>query len=411
MNWKKPFFTIASGQTISLIGSSAVQFAMIWWLASETSSALMLSLAGLVAFLPQLVLGPFAGVWIDRLKRKHVVIGADMFIGLLALGFSIWFLVDSPPYWSVFLVLSLRAVGNVFHTPAIQSVTPLIVPESELVRANGLNQFLQSGAFMLGPVIGGIMFEFMPFWVILLTDLIGAVVASIAIGIIPIPQPPPQQKESHHFLREFKEGFKIFFGDKALATLLVAAFICMVFIMPMATLYPLMTSDHFRLEAIHASIVEFLYAFGMMAISLAVGIFGRINNKLLSIHFGLLGIGITCLLSGILPSTLWGFWVFAALCFFMGASANFYGIPITSHLQETIPQHLMGRAFSLWGSVMSLSMPVGLLISGPIAEKYGVPFWFIIAGAVTTIAPCISYIYLKKNNLTTLSKRQGEIHE
>lgn len=80
--WKQKFLTIAAGQTVSLIGSSAVQFSLIWWLASETGSPVMMALSGLVAFLPQILLGPFAGVWIDRLKRKHVAIAADMFIGL-----------------------------------------------------------------------------------------------------------------------------------------------------------------------------------------------------------------------------------------------------------------------------------------------------------------------------------------
>ncbi|GFN22156.1 hypothetical protein TAMC210_04720 [Thermanaeromonas sp. C210] len=75
--WEKGFLTIAGGQTISLIGSSAVQFSLIWWLASETASPLMMSLAGLFAFLPQFLLGPFAGVWIDRLSRKTVIICAD----------------------------------------------------------------------------------------------------------------------------------------------------------------------------------------------------------------------------------------------------------------------------------------------------------------------------------------------
>ncbi len=64
--WKRNFFTITIGQTISIVGSSAVQFTLIWWIASNTSSPLMLAMAGLFAFLPQLLLGPFAGVWVDR---------------------------------------------------------------------------------------------------------------------------------------------------------------------------------------------------------------------------------------------------------------------------------------------------------------------------------------------------------
>lgn len=81
-SWKRSFLTIVIGQTFSLIGSSAAQFALIWWLASETGSPLLMAFSGLLAFLPQLLLGPFAGVWIDRWPRKYVTISADLFIGL-----------------------------------------------------------------------------------------------------------------------------------------------------------------------------------------------------------------------------------------------------------------------------------------------------------------------------------------
>ena len=117
-HWKGKFYTIAAGQAVSYIGSSAVQFALIWWITKETGSALMLSLAGLFAFLPQTLLGPFAGVWVDRLKRKTVMIAADLFTGLVALVFAGAFFFGSPPYWAACAVLGLRAIGGVFHGPA-----------------------------------------------------------------------------------------------------------------------------------------------------------------------------------------------------------------------------------------------------------------------------------------------------
>ena len=135
-HWKSAFLTIVAGQTVSLIGSAAVQFSMIWWLSTKTNSPLMLALAGLAAFVPQLILGPFAGVWIDRMKRKRVVIAADLFMGTVAALFSLCFLFTSPPAWSVCLVLGIRAVGTVFHTPAMQALVPRLVPREELVRAS-----------------------------------------------------------------------------------------------------------------------------------------------------------------------------------------------------------------------------------------------------------------------------------
>lgn len=175
-NWKRDFLIIAGGQTVSLIGSAAVQFSLIWWLASATASPIMMSIAGVSAFLPQLILGPFVGVWVDRLSRKTVIIAADLFMGLAALVFALFFLFDQPPYWSVCAVLGIRAVGSVFHSPAIQAAVPMLVPPQELVRANGWSQFMQSGAFLLGPVLGAAMYAVLPLWIILLSDLAGALV-------------------------------------------------------------------------------------------------------------------------------------------------------------------------------------------------------------------------------------------
>lgn len=195
LKWKKNFFIIAIGQSFSLIGSSAVQFALMWWLASETSSPMVLAISGLAAFLPQILLGSFAGVWIDRLKRKVIVICADLFIGFTALLFALYFLIGNPPYWSAFIVIGVRSIGNVFHTPAIQSIIPMLVPKDKLIKANGWSQFMESGAFMLGPALGAVMYSAFPFPIILLSDFIGAVIASITVGIIKIPEIEREEKQ------------------------------------------------------------------------------------------------------------------------------------------------------------------------------------------------------------------------
>ena len=72
-HWKRKFFTVAIGQMASLIGSSAVQFALIWWIASETGSVTMMGLSGMVAFLPAALLSPAAGIAADRyLSLIHI---------------------------------------------------------------------------------------------------------------------------------------------------------------------------------------------------------------------------------------------------------------------------------------------------------------------------------------------------
>lgn len=387
--WERKFFTIAVGQTVSLVGSSAVQFSLIWWLASETSSPMMLAMSGLVAFLPQIVLGPFAGVWVDRLKRKYVVIGADLFMGLVAVVFAGILWMGHPPYWSACLILGIRAVGGVFHTPAIQSVIPQLVPADKLLKANGWSQFMQSGAYMLGPVVGAAMYAALPLPVILLTDFAGALIASITVAVVKIPELKDHRQQTPHLLREMKEGARIFMKDRKLVKLTAAAAISMVFFMPLSSYYPLMSSSYFNGNAWHGSIVELMYAFGMMGSAILFGSLGKVDNKMRMAYLGLGGIAVTCFICGILPPDKWAWVVFAFVCMVMGGCGNIYNIPYMAYMQETIPPEAQGRAFSLIGTLMSLAMPLGLLVSSPVAELYGVSRWFLVSGIGTALATII----------------------
>ncbi len=207
--WKYRFFILITGQSISVIGSTAVQFSVIWWLSTLTASPMVLAYAGLAAYVPQILLGPLSGVWIDRFDRKKVIILSDLFTGGVSTLFAILLLTAEPPIWVFYILLGMRAVGSVFHAPALQAVVPAVVPKEELIRANAWDQFLQSGALMLGPVLGSFMFASLPLSIILLSDLLGAIIASISLGLITIKPELISQEPSHDFLSEFREGIKV----------------------------------------------------------------------------------------------------------------------------------------------------------------------------------------------------------
>jgi DHA3 family macrolide efflux protein-like MFS transporter len=395
--WQRKFYTITAGQAVSLIGSSAVQFALIWWLAKETGSALILSLAGLFGYLPQAVLGPFAGVWVDRLKRKTVIILADLFGGLVALLFAIAFFLGEPPYWLACVVLGLRAIAGVFHTPAIQAVVPLLVPSEQIMKANSVNQFLQAGSFILGPVIGAAMYAAWPMEFILLSDLAGALIACFSIGIIKIPEIIRNIQEKPHFFDEIKEGVKEYIKNKRLFSVTIVTTICFVFLMPEASLYPLIVSNIYKGTEWHISIVSVVYALGIMAGAIVTGAFsGKIKDKLKVSMFGLLVFAISSFLCGILPDNTAGFWVLVGICFIFGAGININSIPYVSYLQENIPNEKQGRVFSLYGSISAMTMPVGLIIAGPVAEIFGIMEYFIFAGIVSIIIIVINTIVSQK---------------
>jgi DHA3 family macrolide efflux protein-like MFS transporter len=398
-HWKGKFYTIAAGQAVSFIGSNAVQFSLIWWLTKETGSALMLSLAGLFAYLPQTLLGPFAGVWVDRSKRKTVMIAADMFSGLAALAFAAAFFFGTPGAWAVCAVLGIRAIGGVFHYPAMQAAISLLVPKEELVKANSINQFIFVGSFMLGPVIGAAMSAVWPIEIILLSDLAGAIAASLAVALVKIPELAPGAGEKKHFFHEMKEGALIYIEDKKLLLITIFSTLVMLFITPLSSLYPLMVHQYFGGNAWQLGMVQIVYGVGMMAGAGLMGALGgKIKNKTGAACAGLCIFAVTSLLCGTLPPTRLGLWLFAAVCLVMGSGNNVFNIPFTAYMQETIPHEKQGRAFSLLNCLMSLAMPLGLLIAGPVAEAYGVRFFFLLGGGISLVITFICMVLLGRNS-------------
>ena len=378
--WKSQFMIVASGQAVSMLGSHGVQFALIWWLAEKTSSPLILGISGLVAYLPMTLFSPLAGIAADRYNRKFISIFSDMAMGTVALVYAGLLFFFDLPVWTVFVMLCVRGIGSTFQQPAIQSIIPQLVPKDQLIKTNGWLQLLNSGSFLFGPVIGASLYAIFPMSVVLMSDVVGAVLASTALAVVKIPELEKTEREEQHFIAEIKEGLQVFKNDRSLFYIVIAEALCMFFYAPLSSFYPLMTSDYFKLSAMYGSVVELSFAIGMMASSLLFSSVLKISRKIRVSFIGLFGMGVMSLLCGIIPPAYTGWFFFAGGCICLGASGNVHTIPLTAYMQETISPEKMGRAFSVLTLISSVTMPVGLLFSSPIAEKAGVNVWFFISG-------------------------------
>ena len=277
-------------------------------------------------------------------------------------------------------MLCVRGIGSTFQQPAIQSIIPQLVPKDQLVKTNGWMQFLNSGSFLLGPVIGASLYAIFPMSVVLMSDVVGAILASIALAVVKIPKLEKTEQVEQHFIAEIKEGLQVFKEDKKLFYIVIAEALCMFFYAPLSSFYPLMTSDYFQLSAMYGSAVELSFAIGMMVSSLLFSSVLKINRKIRVSFIGLFAMGVMSLICGVISPTYAGWFFFAGSCICLGASGNVHTIPLTAYMQETISPDKMGRAFSVLTLISSVTMPIGLLFSSPIAEKVGVNVWFFISG-------------------------------
>ena len=378
-NWKLKFYTIWAGQAVSLITSAILQMAIIFYLTEKTGSAMVLSMASLLGFLPYAVFGPAIGVLVDRHDRKKIMIGADLIIAAAGAVFAIVALYMELPVWIVMIVLFIRSIGTAFHTPALNAVTPLLVPEEQLTKCAGYSQSLQSISYIVSPAVAALLYSVWDLNAIIAIDVLGAVIASITVAIVRIPKLGDQvQSLEPNFIREMKEGIVVMRQNKGLFALLLLGTLYTFVYMPINALYPLISMEYFNGTPMHISITEIAFASGMLAGGLMLGRLGSYEKRVPLITGSFFMMGASLAIAGLLPPS--GFIIFVVCCAIMGLSVPFYSGVQTALFQQKIKPEYLGRVFSFTGSIMSLAMPLGLILSGFFADRIGINHWFLISG-------------------------------
>ena len=389
-NWKKVFAIIWTGQFFSILTSSIVNFAIILWLSFETKSAEVLAFAAIAAMLPQSVLGLFAGIYIDRWKRKRVMIMADSFIAFCTLILAVLFYLDVAKIGHIYILPALRSVGSAFHMPAMQASVPLLAPKSELIRIAGINQIIQSACNIAGPALAALFISFMEMTNILLLDVIGAALACTSLLFVKIPDPDNTERtQKVHLLKEAKEALTEVRTQSGLSWLFVLSIIATFFIMPVSVLFPLMTLDHYSGNAFQISLVEAAWGIGALLGGAFLGMKKFKLNEISLINWMYILLGLTFGLSGILPVS--GYPLFVGLTAIGGISGSLYMASFTTVVQTRINPVVMGRVFSFYMSVSLLPSMIGLLSTGFLADNIGIGNTFIIGGALVGIIGVISF--------------------
>ena len=186
-NWKKDITLFLAGQTLSLFGSSLVQYAILWYITLNTKSGLMMTISIICGFLPTFILSPFAGVWADRYNRKRLIILADSFIAVSTLVLAILFLLGYDSIGLLFVVSAMRGIGSGIQTPAIGAFIPQIVPEDQLTRVNGINGSIQAMVMLISPMLSGALLSLASIETIFLIDVITAAVAVVLLIFLRVP--------------------------------------------------------------------------------------------------------------------------------------------------------------------------------------------------------------------------------
>ena len=384
--WAAPFFTIWTGQAISLLGSQMVQFAIIWWLTKTTGSATVLTTASLVGLLPSVVLGPFVGALVDRWNRRRILLVADSGIALITLGLAYIFYMGWAKVWMIYIALFLRALGGGFHGPAMTASTSLMVPDKQLTRVQGINQSLYAGLNIISAPLGALLLEALAVEGVLLIDVGTALFAILPLFFIAIPQPENQrisQKESlvASVWEDFLAGLKYVMGWPGLRFLLIMALAINMIISPAFSLLPLVVKEHFGGGALQLGWFNSAFGVGAVIGGVSLSIWGGFKKKMFTTLLGLVGLSFGLMIMGFTPGSLMWLGIIGVLI--TGIFLPITNGPIGAVLQATVEPSMQGRVFTLVNSLASAMIPVGLIIAGPLSDLVNIQIWYIVGGIIT----------------------------
>ena len=376
--WRHPdFLKLWVGDTISQFGSQ------ITFLAIPLTAAVLLGatpfemgLLGTIEMLPFLLISLPAGVWVDRLPRRRILISGDLVrAGALGTIPGVWFmrpeLLGMP--W-LYVVAIVGGTATVFFDAAYQAYLPSLVERDQLIEGNQKLELSRSTAQLTGPGIAGALISFLSAPVTIAVDAVSFLVSAAAVWLIRKPEPAPEPKPAGHaggMLAEIREGLGVVTGSPILRSIAACtATSNLSTSIAFAAFFIFLTRD----LALDAARIGLIFAIGNVGGLVGALIAGRVPKLIGTgpaiVGSAIFGTAFLWLNAAATRETAFAILVFTGLTTQIGNQV--YNVNQVSLRQAITPDRLQGRMnasmrFIVWGTI-----PIGTFLGGVLAELIGV---------------------------------------
>ncbi len=411
-------------QVISQIGSQLTSFALGVWVYQKTGSVTDFALIAMFATLPGVLLAPFLGTLVDRWDRRKAMILADTGSALCTLFIGTLFYLGRLEVGYIYITAAIGSTLGIIQLPAMQSSIPLLVPKERLGNVNGMVQFGQSVALLLGPALAGILVLTIKVYGVILVDFCTfGIAVSTLLFLVRIPAPKVSEDKRASEGSIFKQAaYGVTYlnerpGIRGLFFLFMttnfAAAITFVLITPLALTIT---------NAAGLGLIVSAGGAGMLLGSFIMSIWGGPKKKINGVYIFVFLEGLAFILAGFQPLAL----VFAAGIFCYNCALMLDDGCYVTIFQKKVAQDVQGRLFALNHMVTKGSMPIAYFVSGFLADKVfeplfnqdgllvgnlgmiigvgkgrGMGFMYILAGIITILAIFAAYVYPRINHIET----------
>lgn len=365
------------GQSISLVGTWMMRIATAWLVYRLTGSALMLGIVGFAGQFPSFLLAPFAGVFIDRTNRHHLLIFTQILAMLQALAMAVLTLANLITIWQVIALSIFQGLINAFDMPTRQSLlVELIEDKDDLSNAIALNSSMVNAARLVGPSIGGVLIAAVGEGWCFMFDAVSYIAVLASLFAIHLPLRVSKQPEKKLILQDLSEGWAYVSQSRVIrSTLLLVALVSLVG-MPYIVLMPVMADK--------------VLGGGPNTLGLMMAATGGgalVGALLLAARRSVLGLGkyipLAVILFGSslsLVALSRSLWISLPLLVFTGLGFILQLAVSNTLLQTIVDEDKRGRVMSYYVMAFMGTAPFGSLLAGSIAERWGAPLTLMLGG-------------------------------
>jgi MFS family permease len=366
-----------SGQSISLIGTWMTRLATSWLVYRLTGSGLLLGIVGFSGQIPTFLFAPFAGVWVDRLDRRRVLVVTQILAMLQSLALAALTLTRHINIHEIVWLSAFQGLINAFDMPARQAfLVEMVEDKQDLGNAIALNSSMVNLARLVGPSLAGAVIAASGEGYCFLIDGISytAVIASLLAMRLPLVA---AKRVAESMLGQLKEGWVYVYGFAPVRTILLLFAIVSLMGWPFTVLMPIFAGK--ILKGGPHTLGFLMGAVGIGALVSAISLALRKSvlglGRMIPISTAALGIGL--ILFG-MSRTLWVSLLLMLVCGFgmmqqMAASNTI--------IQTIVEDNKRGRVMSFYAVAFVGMAPFGSLLAGGLAHAIGAPLTVMLSGA------------------------------
>jgi len=377
------FVLLWLGQAISRLGDTVFDFTLLLWIAAvlarqEPWAPLAVSGILVAQTLPMILIGPIAGVFVDRWDKRRLMLWMDLLRALLVASLLPVTGMAALPFleggalpvhiqlWIVYGVVFLASACSQFFAPARVALTGDIVPASQQAQAASFEQVTESLSLILGPLLAApLLFGVGMQWALLINALSFLLSLFTILAIrAPVPAHSVMLGQRGHLRREFGQGLRFTFGNRVIRTSFIALFVAMLGIGAYNALYVFFFLQNLHVPATLIGLLDAIFGSGVIVGAVLAGVFAqRVGlERILSLA------GLAAGVAFVIMARMTNIGAAVGVIVLVGMSQGGFGVTFWPLVLKATPRELVGRVAAILNPSPTLASMVSIALAGYLAS-------------------------------------------